>query len=256
MDGMRLLITALLTPNAISGSTASAKKTTQITRQIYPHLAKLIYTALALAITITVSTQTNASDDVTQTAPTILVLGDSISAAYGMEEQYGWVVLLERELQATHPSIKIVNASISGETTGGALQRLPTALAKFNPQMVIIELGGNDALRGQSLKQMRNNLTSMVDLAAEQGAASLILGMRIPTNYGAIYTERFFKSFATVAEETGASLVPFFLEPIATDRSYFQPDGVHPTREAQVLMLQHVLEPILSVLDSLTLKAD
>jgi len=185
-----------------------------------------------------------------ETTPTILVMGDSISAAYGLEEKDGWVALLEETLRPDYPGLRIVNASISGETTGGALQRLPLALEKFQPTLMVIELGGNDALRGQSLKQMRENLSTMVKLAEDYGAGSVILGMRIPTNYGAVYTERFFNSFATVAENTGAELLPFFLEPIARDRSYFQADGVHPTKAAQPLMLEHVLSTISTALDS------
>lgn len=251
---MRLLNTLQLTSISASGSLiVTVTRKALISRQ-RPGQSRKLFTALAL---IVLCLSANAADTTTNTGETshspatILVLGDSISAAYGLEEQDGWVALLDNELTATHPDTIIVNASISGETTGGALQRLPVALEKFKPQLMIIELGGNDALRGQSLKQMRSNLTSMVNLAREHGAESLILGMRIPTNYGAIYTERFFKSFATVADSAGASLVPFFLEPIATDRTYFQPDGVHPTKAAQPLMLRHVLDPVLNILDSL-----
>lgn len=180
---------------------------------------------------------------------TILVLGDSISAAYGLPESKGWVALMGDKLEETHPRVQIVNASISGETTGGGLQRLPEAIKKFDPRILIVELGGNDALRGQSLKQLRENLRQIISLAENHGAKTLLLGMRIPTNYGAIYTERFFNSFQTVAKETGAAIVPFFLEPIATERSYFQPDGVHPTADAQPLLLDHVIDSVKALLE-------
>lgn len=262
---MRLLNTLLLTSISVSGSLIMTftLKVLQFreglaVRQLRNRSPNLS-TALALVFLCLITNAAHSTSETTGSPITILVLGDSISAAYGLEEHDGWVALLGNELEKTHPNTDIVNASISGETTGGALQRLPVALEKFTPQLMIIELGGNDALRGQSLKQMRSNLTSMVSLAREHGAESLILGMRIPTNYGAIYTERFFQSFATVADESGASLVPFFLEPIATDRAYFQPDGVHPTKDAQPLMLQHVLDPVRTILDSLAernLRAD
>ena len=182
---------------------------------------------------------------------TILVLGDSISAAYGLDESDGWVSLMEAELQKTDPEIQVVNASISGDTTDGGVQRLPDALARFTPEIVIIELGGNDGLRGQSLKLMKRNLLTMIEMTRISGAEPLILGMRIPTNYGEYFTERFFKVFQQAAYESETAIVPFLLAPIATEREYFQEDGVHPTAEAQPLLMELVLPNVVALLESM-----
>jgi len=184
---------------------------------------------------------------------TVLVVGDSISAAFGLAERDGWVQLANDELAKTHENITFVNASISGDTTSGGLARLPEALKRFKPNVVIIELGGNDGLRGYSLKEMRENLIAMVEASEAQGAKVLLLGMQIPSNYGVAYTRRFAQIYEKVATATGAALVPFFLEPIALERDYFQRDGVHPTAEAQPLLTEHVLpalQPLLEQLDS------
>ncbi len=187
----------------------------------------------------------------------IVVIGDSISAAYGLALDDGWVQLLADELAAQGTPADIVNASISGDTTDGGLQRLPALLERHQPHLLILELGGNDGLRGQSLKQMRKNLTDMVTLAQNQGSRVLILGMRIPSNYGETYTNRFFNSFQSVADDTGAAIVPFLLEPIATSRDYFQPDGVHPTLAAQPLLMQIVLPAVQELLaDMANLKTE
>lgn len=180
---------------------------------------------------------------------TVLVVGDSISAAYGMAEKDGWVQLAEDALQPlSETDITFVNASISGDTTSGGLARLPAALNRFAPDLVIIELGGNDGLRGYSLKEMRENLTAMVEASETSGASVLLLGVQIPTNYGAAYTRRFADIYQKVADATGAALVPFMMETIATDRDFFQPDGVHPTADAQPLMMNHVLPEITKAL--------
>ncbi|MCL4153767.1 UNVERIFIED_CONTAM: hypothetical protein GTU68_019642 [Idotea baltica] len=183
-------------------------------------------------------------------ASTVLVIGDSISAAYGLDEADGWVSLAEKELTPTHPKLKMVNASISGDTTEGGLRRLPAALERFNPDVLIIELGGNDGLRGYPLKKIRENLNTLVKLGQDAEALVLILGMRIPSNYGPTYTEKFAQTFVDAAEQTQAELVPFFLEPIALDSVYFQPDGIHPTAEAQPLMLRPVLEKLVPMLNA------
>jgi len=179
---------------------------------------------------------------------TVLVVGDSISAAYGLAERDGWVQLTGDALKAQDEHLIMVNASISGDTTSGGLARLPAALERFNPDVVIIELGGNDGLRGYSLKDMRENLTGMVEASRAAGAEVLLLGMQIPSNYGAAYTRRFAQIFEKVANKTDAALVPFFLEPIALERSYFQPDGVHPTAEAQPLLRDHILPALQALL--------
>ena len=174
---------------------------------------------------------------------TALVVGDSIGAAYGLSEEEGWVALAEEALVERHPDaeIRLVNASISGDTTGGGLGRLPDALARFEPDLLVIELGGNDGLRGYPPEAMRRNLEGMARLADEAGAEVLILGMMIPSNYGAAYTTRFGQAFVEAAEASGSALVPFLLEPIAEERAYFQRDGIHPTAEAQPLLVEHVL---------------
>ncbi len=184
--------------------------------------------------------------------PVILVVGDSLSAAYGLAEEDGWVNLAREALQKEYPDVELVNASISGDTTGGGLRRLPSALERFEPDLVIIELGGNDGLRAYPVDSMRANLIAMAEAAQQSGAATLLLGMMIPSNYGPAYTEAFSAAFAEAAKATDSLLVPFFLEPIATDRSYFQRDGIHPTADAQPLLLEHTLPDIKRALERVT----
>lgn len=183
-------------------------------------------------------------------APHILVMGDSLSAAYGMDRHDGWVALLgERLADAGYPH-RIVNASVSGETTVGGLRRLPAQLARHQPALVIVELGANDGLRGQPIAVMRDNLSAMVRTARDAGARVLILGMRIPTNYGAAYAEAFHDAFAAVADDLDVARVQFFLEPIALDESAFQDDGIHPSAAAQPALLDHVWPTIRGLLDA------
>ncbi len=182
-------------------------------------------------------------------APTILVFGDSLSAGYGLDANAGWVSLLERRLQTQGIDARVVNASVSGETTAGGLARLPAALEREHPAIVLIELGGNDGLRGQPLTAMRANLEKMVELAAAAHARPLLFEMRLPANYGPDYTRDFQQSFATVARSEKVTMVPFFLAAIATapDR-WFQDDGIHPNAAAQPQMLDAVwptLAPLL-----------
>lgn len=210
-------------------------------------MMRLITLVLMMVLAVpgsVIASTNNTATNVDQEATRIVVIGDSISAAYGLALEDGWVQLLANALSDRGTPADIINASISGDTTDGGLQRLPTLLERHQPHLVIIELGGNDGLRGQSLKQMRSNLSDMVELAQNQDAMVLILGMRIPSNYGETYTNRFFNSFQSVAEDTGAAIVPFLLEPIATSRAYFQPDGVHPTLEAQPLLMEIVLPAV------------
>jgi acyl-CoA thioesterase-1 len=167
-------------------------------------------------------------------------MGDSLSAGYGMQSKDGWVSLLETQLEEQGYDVKIVNASISGETSGGGLRRLPALLEKHKPQQVILELGANDGLRGQPLKTMRNNLSEMIQQSQTASADVLLLGMMIPPNYGRKYTERFHESFKTVAKENNAALVEFFLAPVALQAEYFQADRVHPNEAAQPLLLEHI----------------
>ncbi len=172
---------------------------------------------------------------------TLLVLGDSISAAYGMSLQEGWVALLEEKLEQSHPGVRVVNASISGETTGGGLRRLPGLLDEHRPGVVLIELGGNDGLRGFPPARIADNLTSMASLARNAGAKVLLLSMEIPPNYGSRYTAAFRDSFRSAAEASGARLVPFLLEGVATDPTLMQADGIHPTAAAQPRLLANLL---------------
>lgn len=197
-------------------------------------------------------------------AQTILVWGDSLSAGYGVDSQRGWVRLLEQKLgtqaDAALRGWKVVNGSVSGETTAGGLSRLPAALARHQPSLVLIELGGNDGLRGLDLKTMRANLEAMVGLARKAGATPLLFEMRIPPNYGPMITERFQKAYAEVATTTRTQLVPFFLAQVASDRlKWFQDDGIHPNAAAQPLLLDatwpHLLPAMRSVAASRTAAA-
>lgn len=168
----------------------------------------------------------------------ILVLGDSISAAYGMELEQGWVALLQENLGEEY---EVINASISGETTSGGRGRLPNLLTEFEPDLVIIELGGNDGLRGMPTQSIEANLDAMVSMSLETGAEVLLLGMRIPPNYGDRYTELFFSTFHKVAERYSVPLVPFFLEGVATKKELMQNDGIHPNQTGQPLLLKNLL---------------
>jgi len=186
-------------------------------------------------------------------APTLLVWGDSLSAGYGVDTRSGWVDLLERKLRTqADTSLKtwnVVNGSVSGETTAGGLARLPAALARHKPDMVLLELGANDGLRGLDLQQMRVNLEKMSDLVLAAGAKPVVFEMRIPNNYGPVFTERFRRAFADAAKAKQAPLMPFFLASIAEDRPrWFQDDGIHPRTEAQPQILEAVwptLSPLL-----------
>ena len=176
------------------------------------------------------------------------MLGDSISAAYGIEPDQGWVRLLQERLDAKMPGFSVVNASISGETTGGGLARLPKALERHAPELVIIELGGNDGLRGYPIDRIRGNLSRMVELSLASGARVLLAGMFIPPNYGQRYMQGFHGTFHEVAARHEVPLVPFLLEGVATDASLMQTDGIHPTANAQPLLLDNLwplLEPLL-----------
>ena len=181
-------------------------------------------------------------------AKTILVIGDSISAGYGIQRNQGWVALLEARVAALQPPYTVVNASISGDTTGGALARLPRALEVHKPDVVVIELGGNDALRGYPVERIENNLDAMANLAKGAGASVVVLGMEIPPNYGARYTEAFHAVYADVAKRSGATLVPFLLEGVATDEALMQTDGIHPTAAAQGRLLETVWPALKSLL--------
>lgn len=170
----------------------------------------------------------------------ILVMGDSLSAGYGITVEKGWVNLLQQELTKKSRAT-IINASVSGETTSGGMARLPSLLNTHKPAIVILELGGNDGLRGQPLKLMQENLQAMISASKIAGAKVLLVGMQIPTNYGQRYTTQFKNTFASLAKKNQISLVPFLLEDIATQSHLMQNDGIHPNAEAQPIILNNVL---------------
>jgi len=181
--------------------------------------------------------------------PVILVFGDSISAGYGLERvQEGWVALLQTKLQTEGYGYEVINASVSGETTAGGLARLPRALSLHQPKIVILELGGNDGLRALPIAQMRANLAQMADLAAAAGARVLLLGMRMPPNYGPDYTEQFRLSYVDLARQKKLPLVPFLLNDVAFTPNLMQADGIHPNALGEPLLLANVwpaLQPLL-----------
>ncbi|MBT0961422.1 arylesterase [Denitromonas iodatirespirans] len=182
-------------------------------------------------------------------AATVLVLGDSLSAGFGLRAEQAWPALLQRKLDALPGKHTVINASVSGETTAGGRARLPQALQAHAPDVVVIELGANDGLRGLPVGLMRDNLLAMTDAAEAAGAKVVLVGMRLPPNYGPLYTRQFQKTFADVAETRGLAYVPFLLDGFAEDRSLFQEDGMHPTAAAQPRIVDTVwpaLKPLLT----------
>jgi acyl-CoA thioesterase-1 len=197
----------------------------------------------ALFILVVASASAQAED------PVILVFGDSISAGYGLAHaEQGWVELLKTRLKAQGYGYQVINASVSGETTAGGLARLPRALALHHPKIVILELGGNDGLRAMPVAQMRANMGQMVDLATAAGAKVLLLGMRMPPNYGPQYTDQFALVFSDLARAKKSALVPFLLTDIALSQNLLQGDDIHPNAAGQPILLDNVwpaLKPLL-----------
>ena len=190
------------------------------------------------------TTKTTASNE----RPVILVLGDSLSAEYGLQRGQGWVQLLANQLQQSGSKYTVVNASISGETTSGGRSRLPSLLKQHRPSIVIIELGANDGLRGLPVAGMQANLSAMIRASQAAGARVLVAGIRIPPNYGREYTERFYGAFASVSKQHNTTLVPFLLEGFSDSADFFQADRIHPSAQAQARILQTVwpvLEPMI-----------
>lgn len=180
--------------------------------------------------------------------PQILVLGDSLSAAYNMETGVAWPSLLEARLKQDGYDWRVFNSSITGDTTQGGVSRLPRLLERHAPDIVILELGGNDGLRGLPPGVTRENLAAMIEMSQEAGARVLLAGIRIPPNYGAQYVERFERIYPELSEQYGTALVPFFMDGVALDPLMMQDDGVHPSVEAQPLLLDNlwpVLQPLL-----------
>ena len=195
-----------------------------------PLAIAVLATALCLA----------AADAPTTAKPTVLVIGDSLSAAYGIRAEESWVNLLQERLGSAY---EVVNASISGDTTGGGLARIGKTLATHEPDIVIIELGGNDGLRGLPIETIRDNLTAMAEAVVAVDAQPVLAGMLMPPNLGPRYTEAFQRVYEEVAEATGAALVPFLLEGVAlSEEGLMQDDGVHPTAAAQARLLDNVWE--------------
>jgi acyl-CoA thioesterase-1 len=198
-------------------------------------LGKLIVGA-ALGLSLSLATTANA-----YSAPkTVLVVGDSLSAEYGIARGAGWVALLEQKMKSEKIDGRVVNASISGETTSGGKARLPALLGQHKPDVVVIELGANDGLRGLPVPSAEANLRAMIAAAQAQKARVLLVGMRMPPNYGRAYTERFFGMFQTVATSTKSPLVPFMLEGVADKPALFQQDRLHPTAQAHPIILNNI----------------
>lgn len=181
-------------------------------------------------------------------APTILIVGDSISAGYGLAIHENWPALLQERLEASGYPYRVVNASISGDTTSGGLARLPRALERNSPAVVVIGLGGNDGLRAIPIPEIRRNLARMIQLSRENGAEVLLAGIHIPPNYGPAYTEAFHQVFHDLAQEYGTGLVPFILDGVALDPALMQDDGLHPTAAAQPRIVENVWPELVALL--------
>jgi len=202
-------------------------------------LISIVYAALLLTQTsVALAQETPSIPPPTQ--PSILIFGDSLSAAYGIGEDEGWVTLLAERLKQENSKLQVINGSVSGETTTGGRARLPSLLQRYAPTYVLIELGGNDGLRGLPLALMRENLTEMITLSKASGATVLIAGMQIPPNYGPRYTEPFYAQYAELAEEFDLYLIPFLIDGIPQQPALMQADGIHPKAEAQSMILDNV----------------
>jgi len=173
-------------------------------------------------------------------SPNLLVLGDSLSAAFGIEQQRGWVALLQNRLDQKNHDYQVINASISGETSSGGLSRLPALLQRYQPSIVILALGANDGLRGLSIKQMQTNLSSIIEQSKHEAAAVLLIGIQLPPNYGPAYTQQFQDAFNQLAASQNVPLVPSLVNGIGENKAMFQQDGLHPTAEAQPTILDNL----------------
>src|SRR5690606_8521634 len=183
------------------------------------------------------------------TPPTVLVMGDSLSTGYGLSADQGWVALLAQRIESERPAWRVVNASISGETTAGGSARVVREVLRVRPAVVVIELGANDGLRGLPLREMRHNLARMIGASRHVGAKVLLVGMRIPPNYGADYADGFERVYADLAAFFDVALLPFLLEPVAAQRGNFQDDNLHPVADAQPALRDHVWEALAPLLD-------
>lgn len=177
-----------------------------------------------------------------------MVFGDSLSSGYGLSQDAGWVSLLKQRLQQEHPEYQVINASITGETTRGGLSRIENSLKTHQPSIVILELGGNDGLRGQRIETARDNLEAIIKACKQRRAEVLLIGMRLPPNYGPAYTQKFQSIYPELAKHQRVALMPFMLEGFSDNPALFQPDGIHPAAAAQPLILDKVwkhLRPLL-----------
>ena len=202
-----------------------------------------------MLITFTFPLQISAETSNTESHYTILVFGDSISAAYGMSPEEGWVSLLDQQLLQNNHNYQVINASVSGETTGGGLIRLPKTLEIHQPDIVILELGGNDGLRGYPIDQIQENMQDMIDLSKQVDARVLLIGMVLPPNYGQRYTLAFETLFQNLAAENHVEFLPFLLEGVTTSESLIQRDGIHPKPEAQPMLLNDVWQHLEKMLE-------
>jgi acyl-CoA thioesterase I len=187
---------------------------------------------------------------ITHAAATIMVFGDSISAGYGLPQGTGWVNLLQQRLERENNNYKVTNVSLSGETTAGGKNRIADALTRHKPEIVILELGANDGLRGAKIEAIHSNLLSMIAECNRRGSKVLLVGMQLPPNYGNVYAEKFREMYVAVARSQRVPLVPFIYEGFAADRSAFQADGIHPNLTAQAYMLDTVWKRLYPMLNS------
>jgi acyl-CoA thioesterase-1 len=188
-------------------------------------------------------------------ANTILIVGDSLSAAYGMPVEQGWVSLLQQRLATDYNAYTIVNASISGDTTANALNRLPQALTRHQPAIVVLELGGNDGLRGLSTAEMKGNLAAMIQTVRQHEAEVLLIGVQLPPNYGPRFTQQFHAVYHELAQEYGLALVPSLVDGVGTRTDLMQADGIHPNSKAQPLIVTRVWQQLRPLIDAIQTQA-
>ncbi|WP_432452977.1 arylesterase [Agarivorans sp. QJM3NY_29] len=200
-----------------------------------------VFSLLLVLLCLTINTKARAN------TKSMLILGDSLSAAYGMTLEQGWVSLTEQHYRDNNKPLYLINASISGETSAGALRRLPSLLAEHPVDWLLIELGGNDGLQGQAINSISDNLTAMVQLAKQQGIQVAVMQIRIPPNYGKRYTTAFESLYKTLAEQQQINYLPFFIEDIATQSELMQNDGIHPNQQAQALISRRMQQQLLEL---------
>jgi len=180
----------------------------------------------------------------------ILIIGDSLSAGYGVDEQQSWVTLLQNQLATEGYGYRVINASISGDTTGGGVRRLPRALEQHAPGIVLIELGGNDGLRGTPVTVIRKNLAAMIEMSQDIGARVILAGMQMPPNYGSAYTKDFADVYHELADDYGTALITFFMDNVVLEPTLMQADGIHPNTSGQPVLLQNVWPELVPLIEN------